>query len=241
METMKTSRVTLLLLAVALMLSSCLEDLSIHGNGRLATEDRWVAPFNKVKVTGEYNVFIVPGDEYTVEVTAESNLLGHIVTDRDGDKLKIRTRGINNLHHTIPIEIYITTPHLNQVSLSGPGLIQTENFTTNKFEVFLSGSGLIESIVETNELEANLSGSGEIRLSGFCKHSDLLISGSGKIQSYGMEQESCHATISGSGDILVNASDWIEAKISGSGDLLFINWPEISSNISGSGKVINDN
>ena len=240
---MKTKKMTLLAIALALTLglNSCFEDFSIHGNGDEKTETRGSAPFDEVKSSGSFEVLIVPGDEYLVEVTAESNLLPYIVTDVDSKKLKIHTRGVHNLHNNTPMRISITTPQLAGINLSGSGYIETEHFTGNDFDIDLSGSGQIETAIDMNDLNAQISGSGKIILSGLCNHSDLKISGSGKIHSYNLEQNSCHATISGSGDIYVNVKEQIDVEISGSGDLFYMNSPEVHSNISGSGKVINDN
>ena len=229
------------LVILCMSLTSCIDDFAIFGNGEAATENRWTSAFNEVKVSGEYEVTIVEGDDYSVAITAESNLLPYIITDNDGSQLKIRTQGIHNLHNTLPMQVYITTPYLRGVNLSGSGFIQTDHFSSSRFNISLSGSGQIETSVDTQDMNAVISGSGQIIVAGYCEHSDLLISGSGKILSYELEQSSCDATISGSGNMYVNVENRIEAKISGSGNVLYINYPEIRSSLSGSGKVINDN
>ena len=240
---MKTMKFTLLtaLLAIAFGFNSCIEDFSIIGNGHSSTETRWTPDFEEVKSSGSYEVYIVPGDDYLVEVTAESNLLPYIVTDVDGNQLKIRTRGVHNLHNTEPMKVYITMPNLRGVTLSGSGYIESEHFSENNFNITLSGSGHIDTSIDVDELNANISGSGKINIAGFCNHSDMQISGSGKIRSYDLEQNTCHAKISGSGNMYVNVSNLLEANISGSGSIFFINTPDVHSSISGSGKVINDN
>jgi hypothetical protein len=240
MKTIKTLHWTFIVI-VLLSFQSCIEDISIVGNGHAVTEDRYTASFNEVKISGSYDVTIISGDDYAIEITAESNLLPYIVTDLDGDKLKIRTRGIHSLHNSLPMHIYITTPHLEGVTLSGSGYVLTDHFSSNEFKLALSGSGQIETAIDAHDLSANISGSGRITISGICTHSDLLISGSGKIESYGLEQNTCHATISGSGDLFVDVENLIDVKISGSGSLRYINTPEIRSSISGSGRIINDN
>jgi hypothetical protein len=220
---------------------SCVGDFSVAGNGDPEMETREVSSFNEIKSSGDYEVEVIPGDDYLVEVTAESNLLPFIVTDVDGNVLKIRNRGTHNLHNTRPMKVYVTAPRLKGVSLSGSGFMETGSFPANNFEIVLSGSGKIETEIYSDGLDVQISGSGEVSVSGECNHSDMFISGSGKILSYGLEQQSCHATISGSGDIFVNVEDLIDVKISGSGNLYYMNMPDVHSGISGSGKVIDDN
>ena len=240
---MKTTRHSqwIFILFLAAGFNSCIDDFSIDGNGEAVTENRWTTTFNEVKVSGSYEVLIVQGDDYSVEITAESNLQPYIITDIDGGKLKVRTQGIHNLHNTLPMMVYITTPHLDGLQLNGAGSIQTDTYAANRFKISISGSGQIETSIDADKLDAEVSGSGKIYVSGHCERSNLVISGSGKIKSYDLEQRICNATISGSGDMYVNAAEQIDVKISGSGDLLFINYPKISSSISGSGRIINDN
>ncbi len=240
---MKTMKFTLLMLLLALTagLTSCLDEFGIEGNGRPQTETRYARYFDEVSSSGPFNVYVLPGDEPSVEVTAESNLLSYIETDFDGDRLKIRTKGLHTLDNNLPIDIYLYSPHVNQLRLSGSGMIDAGNFTANRFEVFVSGSGQIKTSVDVRELKAFVSGSGQIIIDGYCDNSEMAISGSGEIFSYDLEQDYCQVTISGSGDAFVNVSKLLDANISGSGNVLFINTPDIHSSISGSGKVINDN
>jgi len=140
-----------------------------------------------------------------------------------------------------PIEIYITTPVLNGVTLSGSGIIKTGSFMSDDFRVTLSGSGDIDTQISTETLKANVSGSGNIFIEGDAFESEFVISGSGKIKSYNLEQSICMAAISGSGDMYVNVSETIDARISGSGRVYYINYPIVHTSISGSGGVVDKN
>lgn len=234
---------TLMALLTALVagLSSCFDDFGIEGNGRLQTEERDAVYFDQVSSSGSFQVYVLPGDEPSIEVTAESNLLPYIETQIDGNQLTIKTKRSRNLNNKFPIEIYLFSPQVKQLQLSGSGLIETGHLEAERFEVSVSGSGKIKASVDAGELKAILSGSGQINLNGQCSHSEMRISGSGKIASYHLEQEDCQMTISGSGEALVNVSHTLDVNISGSGNVRYINTPVIHSNISGSGKVINDN
>lgn len=240
---MKQMKPICLAIAMALLfgLTSCLEDFSINGNGITETETRWATHFDEVQSSGSFAVSIVPGNEFNIEVTAESNLLEYIVTDVDNDKLKIRTRTGHNLHNHRPIEVHITMPNLNDVNLSGSGFIHTGFFEADHLNVGVSGSGEVQTEVSVRELDARISGSGKVILNGDAVNTNIAISGSGKILSYDLIQQFCEVTISGSGDAYVNVEQMLDVSISGSGDVLFINTPQIQSHISGSGKVINDN
>lgn len=243
MKTMKTMKFNLLITFFALLIgtSSCIDEMFVEGNGITETESRSASDFSQVSSSGDFDVTILPGTEYSVEVTAESNLIQYIETDVVGNTLKIRTRGMYSLRDHQAIEVFITTPLLNGLNLSGSGLIKTGNFISDDFQIGLSGSGNIDTQISADKLKANVSGSGNIIIEGDAFESNLVVSGSGKIKAYHLEQSHCLATISGSGDMFVNVSETIDANISGSGRVYYINHPAVHTSISGSGKVVDKN
>ena len=243
MKTFKTIRIAgvFSLLALLFATSSCIDDIFLEGNGIMRTESRGASGFDEVASSGDFEVVIVPGNSYSVEVSAESNLLPYIETNVINGKLKIRTRDMYSIRNYEPIEVYITTPVLNGVTLSGSGLITTGSFLSDDFRVTLSGSGDIDTEIIADRVKANVSGSGSIYLEGDALESEFVISGSGKIKSYNLEQSYLEAVISGSGDMYVNVSETLDARISGSGRVYYINHPVVRSSVSGSGKVVNKN
>jgi len=240
---MRTIQIPLILATFALLFttSSCIDEMFLEGNGVVKSEIRVASGFDEVVSSGDFQVTIMPGSGYSVEVSAESNLLPYIETDVIGNTLKIRTRGIRSLRQNVPIVINITTPVLNGLTLSGSGLIQTGSFLSSDFRIDLSGSGNIDTQISSDRIKASVSGSGTIFMEGAAVESNFVISGSGKIKSYKLEQSSCRAVISGSGDLFVNASESLDASISGSGRVYYIGNPVIHTSISGSGAVVNKN
>lgn len=226
--------------AALLALTSCLDDFTIRGNGITENEGRFVTPFRQVHSSGEFIVHVSAGDEYQVWVNAESNLLPYIDTDSERGALKISVHGVHHLRNTRPMEVYVVTPRLNGIKLSGSGVITTDFFTDDHFELALSGSGQIQSAIDAGSVDISVSGSGILDLSGVADEAEFRISGSGKIYSYNLALLDCEAAISGSGDMFVNVSRFLEASISGSGNVFFVGNPLVHTHLSGSGKVIKE-
>lgn len=239
MKTFEFFILTLLVLFLGAI--SCVDDIFLEGNGDVRSEFRAASGFDEIASTGDFKINVKAGDEYSVEVSAESNLLSYIETDVVGNTLKIRTRGVHSLITNHPVEVFITTPVLEGLSLSGSGFIRTARFLSDNFKVALSGSGDIDTQVEAEVVRANVSGSGTIYLAGEAEETEFVISGSGKIKSFDLEQDICDAVISGSGDMYVNANETINARISGSGMVFYIGHPLIHTSISGSGGVVDKN
>lgn len=257
---MKTGKPILLVLTAALLImAGCGKSaIRIKGNGNVVSETRALASFNMIENEGAFDVYIIQDSVSEVTIEAESNLIGYIRTEVQGNTLSVYTK--ENLKTHYMIKLYIHTPDVNSVRLSGSGLIDLGSVFTENLEVILSGSGDIRGSVNAdyvrvgingsgtanmglmcNELHTSISGSGDMYFSGQAVMAYFNISGSGSIRSYELQLENCYADISGSGDMFVNVSGLLDVKISGSGSVHYIGYPEIYTNISGSGSVINGN
>ena len=217
------------------------KDLFPEGNKVLRKEAREASGFDQIVSSGDFKVLVKCGDTYSVEVKAESNLLPYIETEVVDHLLIIKTRGIRTLLQNQPIEVFITTPVLKALFLSGSGMIKTGRFVNDQFRIMLSGSGYIDTNINTELIKTVVSGSGNIFLDGVAKVGRFAICGSGRIKSYQTQQRNCEAVILGSGKIFLNTLETIDARITGSGRVLYINHPIVSKSIYGSGEVFNDN
>jgi hypothetical protein len=139
------------------------------------------------------------------------------------------------------MEIFITSPRLEGVKLSGSGEITTDYFQSDNFNISISGSGNVAAAVEADKVISNISGSGKLLLSGTANDARFEISGSGDIDAFDLSLKNCSAKISGSGNMWINASEFIEAFISGSGNIFYSGNPVIESHTSGSGDLIHMN
>ena len=239
---MKTIKLLFLsLVAMLFATTGCIEDFTIRGNGIAATEGRITAGFNQVKSEGAFDVHITNGDEFEVILNAESNILPYIETDVNNNKLRIHIRGIHVVNNRLPMEVYITTPYLNGVIQSGSGVITTDYFNADNFDVVISGSGNIETAIDAINVDALISGSGNLLLSGNASNANFLVSGSGEIDAYEFDLRDCDTKISGSGNVWVKVQRFLIASISGSGNIYYYGTPEVEIHISGSGKVIKNN
>lgn len=225
-------------IVLLLATTSCIDFTSVMGNGIPATEVRTVSTFSKVKSSGDFRVYIYNGDETSVEVKADENLLQYIEAYVSGQTLYIDIEGVHNVKSVVPIEIFITTPYLSGIVQSGSGTITSDYFESNNFDIVLSGSGRIVTDFDTEMAEILLSGSGKIEMSGFAGEANLTISGSGNLNGSDLQVKNCQTLTSGSGNMWIVVTDNLFSRISGSGNVYYSGNPAVQSSISGSGKVI---
>jgi hypothetical protein len=248
---MKMKRTSLLIAAALVAVLSILTSCDgfylgcLDGNGIIIQEERNLSDFTGVISEGEYDVFIVTDSVSKVSIEADENLIPYIRTLIKDDKLVIDngTRRCLRNKNDDPIRIYVHTPDIFYINLDGSGVIYSDySIYVDYLKIELDGSGVIDlRDIDALEMDVTLSGSGEIELWGIAGKSDIDIPGSGKIKAYHLEQDECHASISGSGDMYVFVYDLLDAHISGSGNIFYRGNPRINVRISGSGSLINNN
>ena len=221
--------------------TSCIDRFVIEGNGVVNSEERDLVSFSKVKSSGNFEVYITKGNTPEVIVEAEQTILPYIETTVSGNTLLIDIPGWNTVINHRPMKVFVTTAALESVKLSGSGFIEAEYFETDVMDLFVSGSGSIQTDVSAGFVEAGVSGSGKITISGDAGDSKLNISGSGNIYANNLASENCQAFISGSGNMRVFAVETLRADISGSGNVYYKGNPNVDYHVSGSGKVIREN
>jgi hypothetical protein len=251
-----TTLLILLLLLTGLIFTGCIHQLHrVEGNYDVTTETREVGNFLRVFNEGEFDVYIIQDSLEEIIIEAESNLIPLIRTRLDGTALVIDSQ--DNLQPNFPMMVYVHTAELNEIKLSGSGLMQAEDIATGDMEISISGSGDIffsgsalnvtTSIpgsgsmdlgLTCTELNADISGSGNMEIVGTANNGDFHISGSGSVNAYDFTLQDCHITISGSGSTYVTVEHYLNVNISGSGSVYYLGSPVIETKITGSGSII---
>ncbi|MCW3109608.1 MAG: hypothetical protein JWQ09_4114 [Segetibacter sp.] len=223
----------------AMVLTSCIDmGERVDGSGNIKTENRQVNKAEKIKVSGDMDVYIDQGPA-SVKVEADDNILQYIETVMDDNWLEIRTRDNVNINTSKPVKVYVTTPDIRDLKVSGSGNIKcNQKFSTNNNTSFdITGSGDITAAINAPKVEAHISGSGNLHISGETKDVEIHISGSGNYDGPELKAENAEVSIAGSGDADLFADERLKASIAGSGNVKYKGNATVDSHIAGSGSV----
>lgn len=213
----------------------------IIGSGNIITKDVEVSDFNNISLAGMGNLIIKQGNQESLKIEAEDNIMDEIVAEVKGDTLDINYK--RNwlfsllIKPTKDINFYINLKDINKINISGSGTAQSENIKTDNMDIIINGSGEIDLSIEAETLKSNVSGSGSFNLSGKVDFQEMIISGSGKYFAKELESKKAVIKISGSGKTEINAKEELDVNISGSGTVFYVGDPKITQKISGSGKL----
>ena len=225
----------LIIISSVLILSACFFD-TIKGSGNIITEERELAPFDEISLRVSGNVIITQGENQSVEISTDDNIMSIITTEVKNGKLVICSRG--NIFRYSKLEIDIIIPEIQGLYVSGSGHIRgNEEILCNDIDIKVSGSGKVNLTLSAEDINTNISGSGKINLNGKAEELKVKISGSGDLNSEDLACEDASVRVSGSGDCRINATEDLDASISGSGNVYYKGNPDISTKVSGSGSV----
>ncbi len=233
----------LLPLITVVLFSSCRKWRCIEGDGYMSSENRYPGGFKGVIAKIDCEVFVVQDTVTYVIVKADQELMPYIETAIEGRNfnLIIDKNTKRCMRSKQPIYVEVHSPEIYSVELAGGGKITCDYISQDRLRFVLNGSGNIDFYgIDAGNIIAEVPGSGQIRLAGRNGQGIFEIIGSGQIHSIDLLQDNCNATVSGSGDILVQVTDVLDAEISGSGNVVFYNVTplKIYRKITGSGKVI---
>ena len=205
-------------------------------------ETRQVSSFSRISMGISADLYIRQGDRTTVTLQGDEDDLENITTEVKNATLYIKHERSGWNWRLGRVEIYVTTPEINEISLGGSGKVTGENrFSSDGMVLRVSGSGRMDLELAVDDLSLSISGSGKIYLSGEADRADLRISGSGNLDAENLIVDRYEVNISGSGSSRIHVDDALEARISGSGSVRYKGDPDkVISNVSGSGKVRKD-
>lgn len=192
----------------------------ITGSGRGVTELRDLEAFEKISLKAPADVFVTIGDEQSVELEVDDNLVDVITTEVRSGRLEI---GANkNFKTDLGVVLRITVPKLQAATVTGSGKVLVETLDCDRFE-------------------GKVTGSGDLKASGKAKRVEATVTGSGDLDFSDLQAEEAEAKVTGSGDLMLSASKKVKARVTGSGDITYQGhsgaMPNVESKITGSGDI----
>ena len=193
----------------------------VSGEGKKVTKTLDIDDFTGIGVSIGAEVHLRQGNKQKVEIKAQQNIIDLIDRDVRNGKWKVRLEKGTNLKRHDGIDVYITLPMIDELSVAGAGSITGETDFKN-----------------VDDLEVSIAGSGEVTLSGSGEDLEISIAGSGDVELADFKVDDCEVSIAGSGDCEINVTGSLQVSIAGSGDVKYKGDPDkVKSSIAGSGDV----
>jgi hypothetical protein len=240
MEKMRQIRQRLALLAVlfagCLLASACSLDI-VPGSGTRITESRPVSGVERVSLTCSGDVILTQGDEESLTVETDDNLMEYITTHVSDGTLTLGTK-VGYSPMPTRLVFTLTVQDLDGLTATGSGDIDAARFDADRLEVKTTGSGSIRvEALSAEEIEVRVTGSGDVELAGQVDEQTVTLTGSGKYRAGDLRSSSATVKTTGSGGATLWVTESLNARITGSGSIEYYGSPRASTSDTGSGRV----
>jgi hypothetical protein len=224
-----------------------LNRVGIGGTGQVVTENRAVAPFRTLDVTGNVEVTLVPSGREEVVVEAAPGVQSRVRARVEGGTLSIKAAGetkrwwssiIGGSRSAAPPRITVKYRSLEAIALAGTVKVTAARLDAETLRIAAAGGSLLR-IDDLQARALRLSGAGALKatLGGKVIDQEISISGAGEVHAGDLASENAKVSVSGAGSIVLRVEKTLRASISGAGSVEYYGDPEVRQQVSGIGRV----
>jgi hypothetical protein len=214
----------------------------IGGSGNVFTEGRPVSHFNRVSLTGLGEVVITQGEEESLTVKADDNLMPYIKTEVENGTLILGfTDEFKNkrIQPSKRIKFDLSVKDITGLDISGAGYVNVASLDTDRLEIVVGGVGDVNiRSLTVEELVVHLNGVGNVELAGQVAEQDVEINGFGAYQAAKLESQTTTVKVNGAGSATLWATDTLDVRIPGAGSVTYYGSPDITKKITGVGTIV---
>jgi len=212
----------------------------VRGAGKVVSETRSVSAITDVSHSTIGDLTISLGDQETLTVEAEDNLLPYLETSVSNGMLTIRSKSNVALLTSRPIRYHLTVKSLQSLANNSSGNMIAPKISGQIITINLNSSGNITlDEVQADTLKVQNSSSGDLTINGGqVGRQEINLSSSGKYQAPDVKSQFAQITINSSGEANIWVTEQLDAEIYSSGNVRYYGSPQITQQFSSSGKVI---
>lgn len=170
----------------------------ITGSGKLVTEKRVATDFHGVEAGGAIELTVTAQQDYSVEVEADDNIIGHVITEVRGGILHIET-DVNSINNAT-IHVTISLPQLDYLDISGAARAMASKIKADKLTLEVSGASKLTAEGTSKQLHGDISGASTLSAENLTAER-VEIETSGASRSHVNATESLTADASGASTI----------------------------------------
>jgi hypothetical protein len=204
------------------------------GSGNLETEEYAFTDFTEVEIGTAFEFEIKQSSSYSINVTADDNVMDYIQISKDGQTLKIRLRRFLSFG-SATLRASVTMPQLHGLTASGASHGTVSDFSSNEdLDITVSGASRVTGDITAGNVEFGISGASTIQLEGSANDIDANVSGASHFNLDDFIVNNADVNFSGASSGTVNLNGRLDANLSGASNLWYIGEPT-STDINTSG------
>jgi hypothetical protein len=191
----------------------------IEGSGHYETRSFDLEDFDSIRIDGVFVIDVTAGEDYSIELEAEDNLLDLIIVEVRRGELILDIDDDFDIETDEEIRLTISMPALVEIDGNGVYELRGTGLDNEMTEIYVQGVGNIELEGRTLELRVQCEGVGNVDLR------DLVA-------------QNADVRVEGVGDAYVNVEQELRARVSGLGEIKYAGHPEsVDDRVDGFGSI----
>jgi Putative auto-transporter adhesin, head GIN domain len=204
------------------------------GSGNLETKEYAFADFTRIEISSAFEFEIRQSSSYSINVTADDNIIDHVQVSQDGQTLRIRLATVPSLR-LVTLRASVAIPQLRGLAASGASRGTVSDFiSTAGLNITVSGASRVTGDITSGDIEFDVSGASTVQLEGSAGDMIATVSGASRFNLGDFVVYNADVNISGASTGTVNLHGTLNANVSGASTLLYIGEPVMGViNVSG--------
>jgi hypothetical protein len=219
------------------------------GSGNLETEEYAFTDFNEIEISDAFEFEIQQSSSYSINVTADDNVINYVQVSKDGQTLKIGLRtglrigsvtlgigfGILPYLGSVTLRASVTMPQLHGLTASGASHGTVSDFSSAEdLDITVSGASRVTGDITAGNVDFGISGASTVQIEGSADDIDANVSGASHFNLDDFIVNNADVNFSGASSGTVNLNGRLDANLSGASILWYIGEPT-STDINTSG------
>ena len=226
---------------IALLLPGCSvvhSDPTITGSGRTVTRGYEQSGFHQVVAGSAFQVSITRGENWSLAVTVDDNLLEFVEVVQSKETLRLGLKPNLSIRQAT-LKADVTMPELTGLELGGASRAAIDGFSSDRsLEVELHGASRLRGDIKSGDARFQASGASHLELTGRARSLKVKASGASHVGLERFGSENATVTASGASHVTVNAQGNLEVEASGASSVRYLGTPaSVNSHASGASSV----
>lgn len=213
---------------------------TIQGSGTLASEERQLSGVHGVTLSTFGDLTITIGNQESLQIEAEDNLLPYIETEVRSGVLTIRTKPNINVRPTRSVRFNLTAKRMDALTVTSNGNITAPALQADRFAATISSNGdILLAGLEADSLQVKISSNGNLTINGGeVKRQTVDLTSSGQYKAGAMRSQSADIRLSSNGGATIWVTGSLNARLSSSGNVSYYGRPAISAATPAGGRLV---
>jgi len=202
----------------------CLALISISGFAQ-QTAVYTLNEFDKLRVWGEFKVFLVKGDSLSAKVETQGIPASDIVINVIGKTLEVKLKG--KLYDRVSASVFITYNELREISVSAAASVSLQDtLKGDKVSINVNTSSEFDGALIAETADITVGQGSTVRLRGSVSSYEAKVNTGGVLTAIDLVAPKSYVKVNTGASAKVYASKVLEANVSTGGSLTYTGSPE---------------